>query len=156
MNRKKKKHKLSSVKKKSRKRDIKLPFAIGSEITKALRYHQSGQLQKAEEIYKKILHINPNHPDSLHLLGVIASQVGKIDIAVNLINKAIQNNPKNPAFYNNLGNVIKEQGELDEAISCYQKALGLKPDYAEAYNNLFHQFQQNVCLAKNKRYGSQI
>ncbi|MFQ5714817.1 MAG: tetratricopeptide repeat protein [Candidatus Scalinduaceae bacterium] len=142
MNRKKKKHKLSSVKKKSRKKDIKLPVAIDSEITKALRYHQSGQLQKAEELYKKILHIKPNHPDSLHLLGVIAYQVGKIDIAADLINKAIQNNPKNPAFYNNLGNVIKEQGKLNEAITCYQKALELKPDYAEACNNLGSAFKE--------------
>ena len=62
----------------------KFPFDIGSELKKALQYHQSGQLQKAEEIYKKIVEINPNHSDSLHLLGVIAHQFGKNDIAENL------------------------------------------------------------------------
>ncbi len=134
------------------KRNIKSPSAIGrtaidrsatdSEVAKAIQYHKSGQLQKAEEIYKKILHINPNHPDSLHLLGVLAYQVGKIDIAVTLISKAIQNNPDNPSFYNNFGNVLKEQGKFNEAVSCYQKALKLKPDYAEACNNMGNTFKE--------------
>jgi len=153
MNRKKnkgKKHKPSSVRKKSQKRNIKSPSATDSEVAKAIQYHQSGQLQKAEEIYKKILRINPNHPDSLHLLGVLAYQVGKIDAAVTLISKAIQINPDNPSFYNNFGNVLKEQGKFSEAVSCYQKALKLKPDYAEAYNNLFHQLQQACAWQKTK------
>ncbi len=71
MNRKKnkgKKHKSSSVRKKSQNRvvpnNIKSSSAndkaaTDSEVAKAIRYHQSGQLQKAEEIYKKILRINP-------------------------------------------------------------------------------------------------
>jgi len=109
---------------------------INSEFTKALQYHQSGRIRKAEEIYKKILDVNPNHPDSLHLLGVIAHQFNKSDIAVNLINKAIQYNPGDPIYYNNLGNALIDQGKLAEAISCYQKALELKPDYADAHNNM--------------------
>jgi len=50
------------------------------EFKKALQYHQSGQLQKAQEIYRKILEINPDHCDSLHLLGVIANQAGNNDM----------------------------------------------------------------------------
>ena len=74
------------------------------DFKKALQYHQSGQLQKAEEIYRKILELNPEHSDSLHLLGVIANQVGNNDMAVRLIGRAIGINPK-------------------EAISCYRKSL---------------------------------
>ncbi len=109
---------------------------INSELAKAVQYHQSGQLRKAEEIYKRILEVNPNHSDSLHLLGVIAHQVGKIDMAVGLINKAIQHNPGNPIYYNNLANALIYQGKSVEAIFYYQKALELKPDYADAHNNM--------------------
>ena len=136
---KRKKHKLSSGNKGLTRRNIPIKefrFDIGNELKKALQYHQSGQLQEAEEIYKKILKINPNHSDSLHLSGVIAHQVGKNDIAVDLINKAIKTNPKSAIYYNNLGNAYKDQGKLNEAISSYQKALQLRPDHAEAYNNL--------------------
>ena len=141
---KRKKRKLSSSNKRLIKRNIpldKFPFNIGGELNKAVQYHQSGQLQKAEEIYRRILEVDPTQSDSLHLLGVIAHQAGKSDIAVNLINRAIQNNPKNPVYYNNLGYVFKGQGKLNEAISCCQRAVNLKPDYAEAYYNLGYVFQ---------------
>ena len=127
--------------KKNKGKKQKLPFDIGSELIKALQYHQSGQLQKAEEIYKKILEIDPYHSDSLHLSGIIAHQVGKNDIAVNLINKAIQQNPKSPIYYNNLGIALKDQDRLSEAISSYQKALDLEPAYADAYNNMGNAFK---------------
>jgi len=113
-----------------------LPFDIDTEIKKAFEYHQSGQLEKAQEIYKEILEINPNHSDSLHLSGIIAHQSGKNDIAANLINRAIQTRPEEPVYYLSLGSVYNAQDRLDEAILSYQKALELKPDYAEAYNNM--------------------
>ena len=128
---KKKRHKLSSDNR----------FRIDSELKKALQYHQSGQWHKAEEIYKTVLGINPNHSDALHLLGIIVHLRGHSDSAVDLINKAIQNNPKNPFCYNSLGNILKKQGNLGEAISCYEKALQLKPNYTEAYNNMGTAFQ---------------
>ena len=114
----------------------KFPFDINNELKKALQYHQSGQLQKAEEIYKRILAINPNHSDSLHFTGVIAHQRGKTDIGIKLITKAIKNNPNSPIYHNNLGNLFKDQGKIEDAIFSYKKALQLKPDYAEAYSNL--------------------
>ncbi|MGE0084932.1 MAG: tetratricopeptide repeat protein [Desulfococcaceae bacterium] len=102
----------------------------------AMQYHQAGKLAEAEVCYKKILAAAPNHPDALHLLGVIAFQVGKNDIAVNLISKAVQVNPQNPLYYNNLGSALKNLGQTDQALACYQKAVALKPDYADAYLNM--------------------
>ena len=112
-----------------------------SEFTKALQHHQSGQLRKAKEGYEKIIEVDPNPSDSLHLLGVIARQAGKGNRAVNLITKAIQNHPENPVYCNNLGNAFLGQSKPDEAVSCYQKALKLKLDYAKAYNNMGNVFQ---------------
>lgn len=54
------------------------PINISAEYKKAIQFHQAGQLQAAEAIYKKILEIQPSHPDSLHYLGVIAHQSGKM------------------------------------------------------------------------------
>jgi len=129
-----------SGKKKKRKKSVKkrvpinkISFDIGSELQKAIRYHQSGKLQKAEGIYKKIIEIDPFHSDSLHLLGVIAHQIGKNDVASTLINKAILNNPECPLYYYNLAKALKAQGKLDSAISAYRKVIELKPDDAETY-----------------------
>ena len=40
-----------------------------------LQHHQAGRLQAAEQIYRQILAVEPNHADAIHLLGVIAHQV---------------------------------------------------------------------------------
>lgn len=112
--------------------DLSIPHVI--QI--AREHHQAGRLSQAEAIYQKILQVEPNHPDALHLLGLIARQEGKNGIAVGLMSKAIRINPSNPIYYINLGNAFKDQGHLEEAIFNYRQALSIKPDFAEVHNNL--------------------
>ncbi len=47
---------------------------IPENLTVALQYHQSGNLQQAGAIYRQILQVDPNHAEALHLLGVVAGQ----------------------------------------------------------------------------------
>ena len=58
---------------------------MADTIELALKYHSAGELQKAEAIYQQLLQIDPNNSDALHLLGVIAHQVGNNDAALDLI-----------------------------------------------------------------------
>ena len=51
-------------------------------FSKALQHHQAGRLSDAEALYREVLRSEPRHSDSLHLLGVIAHQVGRNDLAV--------------------------------------------------------------------------
>lgn len=111
-------------------------LSISQVIQVAREHHQAGRLSQAEAIYQQILQVVPNHPDALHLSGLIALRGGKSEIAVGLISRAISVNPSNPTYYINLGNALKDQGRLEEAILNYQQALSLKPDFAEACNNL--------------------
>lgn len=114
----------------------------------ALRHHQAGRLDQAEQLYRNVLQINPRHADALHLLGVAALQRGKLDQAVDLITKAIAENDKVPAFHNNLGNALKEQGRLDDAAASYRQTLTLKPDHVDAHYNLGLVFQAQNKLAE--------
>lgn len=134
----KKKQKLSSIGRPSRKGDTlnRTPVDIESHLKKAVHYHRSGKLEKAQRIYKKILKASPNHSDCLYLLGLVAHQIGKNDKAIDLINKAIENNPKIAIYYNDLGIALQGEGKLNQAISCFQKALALRPDLAIVYNNM--------------------
>ncbi len=109
---------------------------IPEALAIAIQHHQAGRLQAAEQIYRQILAVEPNHGDAIHLLGLIAHQVGKHEVAVEYIRRAIGLKENVPAFHSNLGNVLKEQGKLDEAIACYRRALELKPDFADAHHNL--------------------
>ena len=110
--------------------------SIAESLNLALQHHQAGRLQEAETLCMKILSIDPSCVDAVHLLGVIAHQVGQDDIAIEYINKAIMQNPIVADFHNSLGEAYRAQGRLEEAMACYRLALTLRPAYAAAHNNL--------------------
>ncbi len=101
-----------------------------------MRLHQSGRLQDAEALYRKILSLDPSHVGSLHYLGVLAHQTGRSEQATDLIGRAIALNPAIPDCHYNLGLVQSALGRLDEAAGHFRKAAELKPDYAEAHMDL--------------------
>jgi tetratricopeptide (TPR) repeat protein len=109
---------------------------ISEALAIAVRHHQAGRLQAAEQIYRQILAVEPDHADVIHLLGVIAHQAGKHDVAVEYIGRAIGLNGNAAAFHNNLGEAYRALRRIPEAIDSYRRALELKPDYAEARYNL--------------------
>jgi protein O-GlcNAc transferase len=102
----------------------------------AIQHHQAGRLPAAEQIYRQILAVQPNHADALHLLGVIASQTGKPATAVECIERAIALQGQAPFYHNNLGEAYRALRRNGEAVACYRRALELRPDYAEAHSNL--------------------
>ncbi len=63
--------------------------AVGEALDLALASHRAGRLDGAGRLYRKFLRRRPNHPEALHLLGVIAHQTGDHDAAIDLIGKAI-------------------------------------------------------------------
>jgi tetratricopeptide (TPR) repeat protein len=108
---------------------------IPARFQQALTLHQQGDLRQAIELYRAILQVDPQHFDSLHLLGVAALQTGHTDQGIHYIRQAIALNPRVPAAYNNLGNALKDRQQSHEALACYERALALDPGYAEAHNN---------------------
>ena len=112
----------------------------------ALRHHQAGQLQDAEQLYRQILIQEPTHAQATHLLGVIAHQVGRNNIAEDLIRRAIALNPNFPEAHSDLGKVLKETGQFDEAIAACRQAIALRPNYAEAYSNLGNALKEKGLL----------
>jgi Tfp pilus assembly protein PilF len=108
----------------------------GAQLSVAIKYHQSGDLKRAEALYRQVLRLEPNNTDALHFLGVIAYQVGKSDAAVKLIDMAIKKNPSVPTYYNNLGIAYQAQQDYGKATECYERALSLNPSFHEAFNNL--------------------
>jgi len=105
-------------------------------LNAALNAHKSGKLQEAASLYRQILAAEPQHADALHLLGVLALQLGKPELAGDLISRAIAVRPGVTAFHNNLGNALKARGDLAAAEKSYRKALALDSRNADASLNL--------------------
>ena len=113
-------------KKSSAKTNPPLPdFSIAETFQTAMQWHQTGDLAKAQELYQRILHYEPNHSDALHLSGVLAYQSGHYALAVELINQAIALQPS-IAMYANLAVVFQAAGNVEQLIKTYQQSLLLE------------------------------
>ena len=110
------------------------PAAAGL-LEQGLECQRAGKLVEAEEHYRRILAMQPDHADAVQLIGSIAYQVARYDVAAEWIRRAIKLDPNNPAWFSNLGLALERQGKLEESLASHNKALELKPDYADAFNN---------------------
>ena len=111
-------------------------LTIQQAIRLAMQHHSAGELSKAESMYQQILNAEPNQPDALHLLGVIAYQGGKSNVAVEMITSAIAIRPDYAEAYLNLGNAFKELGRVEEAEQSYRRSIELNPSFTDAHSNL--------------------
>ncbi len=107
--------------------------------------HNAGAIEEAEDLYLRLLALDPNHVEAHHLLGVVAYQTGHYQDAETWVRKAIRWNGKNAAYHNCLGNILQATGKSDEAITCYKKAIAINPKSDKALSNL-----GNVLREQNK------
>jgi len=113
-----------------------VPPDLQELLITALQCHQSGRLDEAERLYRRILEADPGNADALHLYGVLSLQNGRHEAAADLIGKAITQNGRAPAFHNSLGNALQLLGRFGEAAASYGRALKLEPGRAETHYNL--------------------
>ncbi len=112
--------------------------SVSQMFDQALQHHRAGNLHQAELLYRQILEQDPRHFDALHLLGVIAHQVGRNESAVECIREALRLAPGAAEAHSNLGSALMALGRWAEAAASYRRALGLKPDFVAAYLSLGH------------------
>jgi len=104
-------------------------------ITDALALHQSGQLELAENLYKKVLRRLPRNALLLKKLGTISIQKGRSAEAIVFFEKSLQINPDQSDALNNLGLALQNLQRWDEALINYDKAIFLSPDNPDAHSN---------------------
>jgi predicted O-linked N-acetylglucosamine transferase (SPINDLY family) len=109
---------------------------VDRDFQLAVEQHRSGRLSEAEAAYRQILSRNPNHVESLYLLGLLAVQLGRLDTAVELFRQTVRLKPDYAEAHYNLGIALQTNGQLDQAIASYRQAIRLRPDYALAHSNL--------------------
>jgi predicted TPR repeat methyltransferase len=111
-------------------------ISLEDAIRLAVLLQKHGQLAQADEIYSKVLKLEPDHPDALHYAGVLAHQQGHSDEGVAMIERSLDLMPDRADCYNNLGIIFRARGRLEEAAAAYQRAIALDPDHANAHCNL--------------------
>ncbi len=107
-------------------------FDVASVLKQAFAFHQGGQLQQAEAGYRRVLEVQPSHPDALHLLGQIAESAGRLEIARDLIGRASGAKPDEVLYRLSLARVLLALKQPVDAEVQARKALQLRPGNHEA------------------------
>lgn len=125
-------------------------------LTRANKALEAFDYIKAEELFRKLIKIDPKDPDVLMGLGVaVGNQSKNFAEAKELFQRAIDNKPEAPSTtawaYNNLGVLYyKRLRRLKEAEEMCSKAVELYPTYTSAYYNLV------MILRMRKRYAEAL
>jgi predicted O-linked N-acetylglucosamine transferase (SPINDLY family) len=112
------------------------------QLEAAIRLHESGDLDAAEQGYRALLRANARDPDATHLLGLIAHQRGDHAAAIAQIGAAIALKADKPVYHYNLGNAFAALGRPEAAIDSFRAALELDPSHIAARSNLAHALAQ--------------
>jgi len=97
---------------------------------------QAGSLDAAEHIFRNILSANSSEVHSLHFLGVIFCQRGKLDDGVALIERSIRLDPSRFGPYLNLGRFLLGANQWDRAVAALQQAVQRDVNSFDAWSML--------------------
>ncbi len=98
----------------------------------AVRHHQSGELTRAEHLYRQILQADPNLAEPHNNLGSVLLKQGRLAEAATFFQNALRIHPHYPNAHFNLGLACQDQGHLADATDCYREAVRLNPQHEEA------------------------
>lgn len=86
-------------------------------------HHQAGRLTAAMTVYEQILHHFPDHPDALHLSGLVLHQQGKCEEAIRRIRRSVDHQPENRVFRKNLCRVLFAIGRVHDGMRCCREVI---------------------------------
>lgn len=112
------------------------PDPSAAWLQDGLAHHRAGRLAEAEALYRRILSVHPDHPDTLNLLGLAAYQSDRADAALKLFDRALAKAPRSAEYHNNRGLALDRLERAAEAETSYRRALALKPGHPDATVNL--------------------
>ena len=116
--------------------DATLVSPLTDLLRNAVSCHGAGRLAEAEQGYRQVLQVQPEHPDALHLLGVLLGQSTDIKTGLQLIVKAVEIRPDFPKALNNLGLLLQNSDQTYQAALAYTRAVRLEPTRPQAWYNM--------------------
>jgi len=109
---------------------------VASLVRCARAHYEAGRVQEADILCCSILREQPEQPEALQQLGIIAHQFGQSKAAIDLFEQAIMAAPDNASFYLDCGEAYRANGDYQSALARYEHALALAPDLASAHYNV--------------------
>jgi len=118
-------------------------------------YEKLGQVNKAEEEYKKSYAIDSNANASFNLARLYLKQ-NNLSLALDCVQKSIEKNGSLSAAHNLRGVILNQMGRYPEAIESCQNALRLSPNDINLSVNLGIAYINNKEFAKARELFEKI
>jgi tetratricopeptide (TPR) repeat protein len=99
-----------------------------------LAYLRAERYLDAELSCQRAFEADPNHADTLHLMGLLSFHFNQDDHAAEWISRAIQQDPK-PQYLFTLGITRQRQRRFEEALQAFDSATLIKPDAVELWRH---------------------
>jgi tetratricopeptide (TPR) repeat protein len=135
-------HRLQELRRAGERREARPPGtgehrgADGGALAQARKYHQAGDLVRAEQFYREALRSDSTNAQAWYLLGVVRQAAGRPADSAEALRTALVHDPRHASAHNHLGFALAAQRLYDEAAECFRQSLVLQPDSAEARHNL--------------------
>jgi tetratricopeptide (TPR) repeat protein len=92
----------------------------------------AGRWMEAQDLYRKVLAVEPNNAAALHGMGMVSVQIGRLDMAIQWLDRAVAANPSAAEYHRELGEALRRSGLRAPAVGALERALQLNPSDAAA------------------------
>ena len=98
----------------------------------AAAHHRAGALPEAARAYLAVLEREPEHPDALQLLGMVAHRMGRTAEGLELVERALRADKRHEVAHANRGLLLLALGHEAEGERALRRALRLRPGFGRA------------------------
>lgn len=105
------------------------------QFRRAVSLLQSGRSDAALPLVAELREAQPDHPEVLHLAGVVHLETGDVEGGEALLRRAAERSPGNPEIAYNHGSALLKLGRDEAALALFDRCVALNPQHASAWQN---------------------
>ena len=134
---------------------VEVPLPLEDLLSLAARLEAEKNYALADRLLLRAVAVAPEHPDVLHLSGIVAFRLGRRDEALGKIERAIGLGTDIRLYLRNVSEVYRSLGRSDDALAAAQRAVALAPKDPVCWHNLaviqYHRLELDDCIASAER-----
>lgn len=109
-------------------------------MAEGFAFHRAEKFVSAKQCYCEVLRINPDEPDALHFMGILAHQDGQNEKAIAYLRQAVCAREEFVPALQNLSKLLLFEEYYGEALEVAQRTLDLDENAHQALQALAHAY----------------
>jgi predicted O-linked N-acetylglucosamine transferase (SPINDLY family) len=128
-----------------------MQFGLSASLFESAYQHfTAGRVAEAEHAVRQALQADPQHVDSLHLLGVIAGYAGQPEASLALFDQALALSPDFASAHANRGVALLALGRREDGVASFRRAVEIDSQHINGWHGL-----GNALGAQNDMVGAE-